>query len=200
MLLDFFNKNQAEPKITLIDYDENTKTKKLFCAVAQGLVSLIKSSKLSDVQVLKSFLENHANYYPRQLPKHIQNLPVNEQLEYLLIYNHPHLEVLIPAMAHTLQQSVVDVVCKSPEIYGNLLLEGKTVGQLRKAENLDHTSILQALADEILHINIYLERYCETYLLPVKEYYLSVSNNQDHLYLHYKDRFYTTENETIREE
>lgn len=190
MTLTFFTK-QAQPKaLPVITYDEQTQSKRLFVAIAAGLVELINANKIDNINTLMPFLKQHAIYYPRQLPKHIQNLAPHEQLNYLLIYTRPHAETLYPSIAFTLQQMAVDAIARFPGLYGNLLLTGKTLEMLRKEANLDHTSVLQALADEALGINIYLERYPEPYLLPVKEYYLSQSGGQTNLHIHYQDNYY----------
>ncbi len=86
----------------------------------------------------------------------------------------------------------VEAICNNPGQYGNLLLEGKTIDELRKAANLDHPSVLQALANEVLEINVFVERYPDAYLLPVKEYYLSEIDSPNNLYIHFQDNYYTT--------
>lgn len=195
MPLTFFTHKQEEQQSLLIDYSPGTRTKRLFYAIAYGLIHLIKTNQFENKSLLGSLLSQHANYFPRQLPQHIQNLPASEQIEYLLIYTQPHAEMLVPSLAYTLQQMAVDVICSKPEMYGNLLLQGKTIAELRKQPDLDDPSVLQAIVDEILMINIYLERYPDSYQLPVKEYYLTPNNNPTNLYIHYQDRFYMTQSE-----
>jgi len=195
MLLTFFTKKPQDPQVNLIDYALNSRTKFLFRSLAHGFVSLIKSNQFNNLEIFKELLTQHAKYYPRQLPMHIQNLSAKDQFEYLLVYTQPHIETLIPSLAYTLQQYAIDTICLYPEQYGNLLLEGNSIEHLRKTSNLDHPSILQAIADNVLKINIYLERYPEAYLLPVKEYYLSEIKSSLNLYIHYQDHLYMCQSE-----
>ena len=81
-------------------------------------------------------------------------------------------------MAYTLHQISIDLLCQYPEIYGNLLLEGHTIQNLRKNSKLDDTGLLQALAKHALQTNVYIERYSAPYELPVKEYYTASSKEQ----------------------
>lgn len=132
-------------------------------------------------------------YYPRQLPKHITNLCVKDQVEYLLVYTHPHKDVLVPSLAYTLQQAAIDTMCKYPQHYGNLLLEGHDLEVLRKSNELDDPGLLQALAERVLNTSINLERYNEPYQFPVKEYYQSGSHQVAQINLHYQDNVYRSE-------
>lgn len=201
MSLTFFTQSQQiNDKIFLIEYAHHTRTKRLFHAVAQGFVYLLKSKLLPDLKVFRPLLRQHANYYPRQLPKHIQKLNPFEQFEYMLVYTQPHAKTLVPSLAFTLQQMAVDAMCAYPEQYGNLLLEGKKIEELRKASNIDAPCVLQALADEVLKLNIYVERYPDAYLLPVKEYYLSEADSNANLYIHYQDNHYTTQDLIVEED
>jgi hypothetical protein len=202
MSLTFFTKQRKDVQIPLISYDTENQSKQLLHTVAHGLVSLIKSKEIKTLDIYKPLLKQHAIYYPRQIPRHIQNLPAKEQMDYLLVYTQPHNEVLVPSLAFTLQQMIIDSMCSFPELYGNLLLEGNKIKDLRKQINLDAPCVLQALADEILKFDIFVERYPDAYLLPVKEYYLSAASESDSpsLFIHFQDNLYTTQNFNESEE
>ena len=199
MSLTFFTQTPSDKQFSLIEYEPATRTKQLLKVIAHGLVYLLRTEKIQR-DTLRSLLEQHAKYYPRQLPQHIQKLSAHEQIEYLLVYTQPHAETLVPSLAYTIQQMAVDSICKSPELYGNLLLDGHRIEELRKLSNLDNSGVIQAIADEVLFINIFVERYPDDYLLPVKEYYLCDNGSTANLFIHYQDHYYTTQSDIEGEE
>lgn len=186
----FINQALEKEKPLLIDYDDDFQTALLFEAIAAQLLSLIKTHDTLLMTHLKTLLTFHSKYFPKQLPFHITHLEAKDQLNYLLTYTLPHQEKLLPSLAHTLQQSAIDILSKYPEEYGNLLLEGMLIEQLRQMKNLDHPSLLQALSDHILHSNIYIERYPFSYQLPVKESYLCAEQSHRNLYLHHQNNIF----------
>lgn len=192
MLLTFFTKQKIEKTQGVISYNEDSSTAFLFQALANAIVSLMQKNDNTG-NPFEFFLSQHALYYPKQLPQHITQLTTHEQCEYLLIYNQPHKTTLIPSMAYTLQQIAIDIMCQQPELYGNLLLEGHRVSDLRKNPKIDDSGLLQALADHGLHTNIYIERAASPYELPVKENYTTDFPITAPIHIHFRENIYRSE-------
>lgn len=192
MLLTFFTKTKIEKTPYAVHYNEDSSTAFLFQALATATIDLMQKNENSGTQ-FEFLLNQHALYYPKQLPKHVSHLATLEQCEYLLIYNQPHKEVLIPSMAYTLQQIAIDIMCQHPELYGNLLLEGHRINELRKDQKIDDSGLLQALADHGLHTNIYIERVSSPYELPVRECYTTEVALTSPIHIHFKENVYQCE-------
>lgn len=196
MSLMFFNAEQHKNVIPLITYEDETRCKHIFSVISHAFLFLLRQKKLSsDLGIYNNLLARHAEYFPKQLPVHIQKQKASEQFQYLVTYTQPLKEVLEPALAYTLQQMVVDVMCEKPERYGALFLEGHEPKALRKANNLDNPAVIQILASEILHINIYVERHAENYFLPVREYYLPDAKSSAEMHIQFKDKYYITQSD-----
>jgi hypothetical protein len=193
MSLMFFNAGSLQKPIPHIEYEQETKTRQLCHIVAHGFLVLYRQGKLgNELTHYHPLLMRHAEYFPKQLPVHIQKKSAKDQFEYLLMYNQPTKDILEPALAYTLQQLCVDVMCEKPAEYGTLFVEGFEPKALRTMEGLDAPAVIQVLAAEILKINIFVERHNERYFLPVREYYLTEEKNAEDLYLHFQNKHYTT--------
>lgn len=193
MSLMFFNAKSFEKAIPQIAYEADTKTKSLFGIIAHAFLVLYRQEKLNGQLVqYKTVLKRHAEYFPKQLPVHIQKQGVKQQFDYLLTYTQPIRENLEPALAYTLRQLCVDVMCDQPAKYGNLFVEGFEPKELRKIDNMDAPVVIQILAGEVLSLNIFVERHNDNYFLPVREYYLSEEKGSAELYLHFQDKYYTS--------
>lgn len=193
MSLTFFSKagSRKQPQPTL--YCDATRTKNLFHIVAHGLLHLIRTQQVTDLERYNALLTQHAIYFPKQLPQRVHHLSAKEQFDYLTTYTHPHMSVLEPSLGYTIQQMAVDVICQKPSIYGSCLIDGHTPQSLRSAKTiLQPPSLIQAIADEVLQIAIYIENYAKTNCFPIKEYYSTESTNSAKLWLKLKDNYYTT--------
>lgn len=189
----FFNAEALQKTIPQIQYEEETKTVYLFQIIAHAFLVLYRQDKLgTDLSKYQSLLERHTDYFPKQLPIHVRRQSVKQQIDYLLTYNQPVREVVEPALAYTLQQLCVDVMCEKPAIYGNLIVEGHEPKALRKMDRLDAPAAIQILASEILGVNIFVERHNDNYFLPVREYYLSNQKGSADIFLHFQDKSYMT--------
>lgn len=192
MSLMFFNTQSLNRAIPQIVYEPDTKTKSLFGIVAHALLVLYRQNKLSpQLAQYDRLLKRHAQYFPKQLPVHVQKQGIKQQFDYLLTYNQPVHETLEPALAFTLKQLCVDVMCENPARFGNLIVEGYEPKALRKMDNIDAPVVIQILASEILYVNVFVERHNDHYFLPVREYYMSETNGSPDLYLHFQDKYYT---------
>ncbi len=203
MAVTFFTPQDGVQSIPLVEYEEATKTKNLFNIIAHAFLYHLRKGKLEfSFEEYLPIFQRHAKYFPKQIPVHVQKLSAKEQYEYLITYNHPHSDILEPALAHTLQQLAIDMMAHFPALYGNLIIEdGFSVKELRASKNIHHPAALHALANEVLYINIYLERYQDNYFLPVKEYYLCQEKTHSEIFLHYQDHYYTTPSDLgIKEE
>lgn len=186
----FINQTVKEEKKLLVEYSQSSQSSNLFNTIAYNLTQSQANSLVQLCHASNELLIKHALLFPEQLPKHIKTLSPKDQIKYLLSNATPITEILIPSLAFTLQQLAIDIICQYPEQYGNLLLEGYSINELREKTGLDHPSVLQALADHILKCDIFVERYTSVSSFPVKEYYFSHCPMIKNINIHNKDKKY----------
>ncbi len=193
MSLSLFETQKLNDGIKRIDYRDSTQSRSLIDVIAYRFVSLLEQKLVPiNTPYLSRFLKEHAIYFPKQLPVHTRNMNNDDKVSYLLTYTQPHESVLIPAISHTLKQMIVDIMCEKPSLYGHSFLKGIEPKTLRSAKNLDSPEMIKALAKEILHIDIFIERYNRQYALPVKESFLAETDNIPAIYILNKDNTYQT--------
>lgn len=193
MAMTFFQTKEIDTTIPRVAFCAETQSRELFKVIAHGFLELLRQQKVDvSSKKINAFLEQHAKYFPKQLPVLTTNMSNAEKLNYLQTYNQPSCEVLEPTISFTLTQMVVDVMCEKPAIYGHLFLMNRTPKDLRQAKNLDEACAIKALAKEVLGINILIERYNKQYSLPTREYFFAEKENSPDLLILSKENYYQT--------
>lgn len=193
MAMTFFQTKEIDTTIPRVMFCDETQSRELFKVIAHGFLVLLRQKKVNvNSEQITHFLQEHAKYFPKQLPIHTGAMSNAQKLDYLQTYNQPHGEALEPTISFTLTQMVVDVMCNKPAIYGHLFLMSRDPKALRQEKNLDEACAIKALAKEVLGINILIERYNKQYSLPTREYYLAEKEGSPDLSILSKENYYQT--------